>query len=191
MVNLDVTWVAEFAAAGLVQPLPDRLVDDDDVKSVAGTARWGEKLYSVPFNSDVGLLFYRRDHLTSAGVTNPDLGVHPAGRRPLRRGGRAHRLRRRPPRLRARHPAARPGARGPAAAHPALRCLQPDVRRPAGPAPGRRTALRRPAGRRPRQRAETGPSLTPTPSQRVTPRGVTPPGRARPRGACRGTGPRR
>lgn len=74
VVNLDVTWVPEFAEAGLVQPLPDRLVDDDVIKSVAGTARWGDKLYSVPFNSDVGLLFYRRDYLTSAGVTNPDLG---------------------------------------------------------------------------------------------------------------------
>ncbi|MEU8840525.1 extracellular solute-binding protein [Streptomyces roseus] len=74
VVNLDVTWVPEFAAAGLVQPLPDRLVDDDVIKSVAETARWGGKLYAVPFNSDVGLLFYRRDYLTNAGVTRPDLG---------------------------------------------------------------------------------------------------------------------
>ncbi|MFE5772567.1 extracellular solute-binding protein [Streptomyces sp. NPDC056485] len=142
VVNLDVTWVAEFAAAGLVQPLPDRLVDDDDVKSVAGTARWGEKLYSVPFKSDVGLLFYRRDHLTSAGVTNPDLGVHPAGRRPLRRGGRAHRLRRRPPRLRARHPAARPGARGPGRAP---RSTVPSARRSPASRPGSRATNRPPA----------------------------------------------
>ncbi|MEV6578743.1 extracellular solute-binding protein [Streptomyces sp. NPDC051582] len=74
VVNLDVTWVPEFAAAGLVQPLPERLVDDDVIKSVAGTARWGGKVYAAPFNSDVGLLFYRRDYLTSAGVTTPDLG---------------------------------------------------------------------------------------------------------------------
>lgn len=73
VVNLDVTWVPEFAAAGLVQPLPDKLVDSDVIKSVAGTARWGDKLYAVPFNSDVGLLFYRRDYLKSAGVTDTDL----------------------------------------------------------------------------------------------------------------------
>ncbi|MEU6863470.1 extracellular solute-binding protein [Streptomyces sp. NPDC046876] len=68
VVNLDVTWVPEFAAAGLVQPLPDALVDADVIKSVAATARWKDKVYAVPFNSDVGLLFYRRDYLKSAGI---------------------------------------------------------------------------------------------------------------------------
>lgn len=74
VVNLDVTWVPEFAAAGLVEPLPDTLVDGDVIGSVAATARWGGHAYAVPFNSDVGLLFYRRDYLRSAGVTNTDLG---------------------------------------------------------------------------------------------------------------------
>ncbi len=73
VVNLDVTWVPEFAAAGLVQPLPDELVDADVVKSVAATARWKDKVYAVPFNSDVGLLFYRRDYLNKAGVMETDL----------------------------------------------------------------------------------------------------------------------
>ncbi|MGW0364706.1 extracellular solute-binding protein [Streptomyces sp. NPDC002990] len=73
VVNLDVTWVPEFAAACLVQPLPDELVDADVIPSVAGTARWADKTYAVPFNSDVGLLFYRRDYLKSAGVTDTDL----------------------------------------------------------------------------------------------------------------------
>ncbi|MFF3859630.1 extracellular solute-binding protein [Streptomyces sp. NPDC002209] len=79
VVNLDVTWVPEFAAAGLVQPLPDKLVDSDVIKSVAATARWGDKLYAVPFNSDVGLLFYRRDYLESAGVTETDLSKGTGG----------------------------------------------------------------------------------------------------------------
>ncbi|MEU7556140.1 extracellular solute-binding protein [Streptomyces sp. NPDC044571] len=74
VVNLDVTWVPEFAAAGLVQPLPDKLVDSDVIESVAATARWGDTVYAVPFNSDVGLLYYRRDYLKSAGVTETDLG---------------------------------------------------------------------------------------------------------------------
>lgn len=74
VVNLDVTWVPEFAAAGLVQPLPEQLVDADVIASVAATARWGDRVYAVPFNSDVGLLFYRRDYLRSAGVTDTDLG---------------------------------------------------------------------------------------------------------------------
>lgn len=74
VVNLDVTWVPEFADAGLVRPLPDELVDADVIPSVAATAGWDGKLYAVPFNSDVGLLFYRRDYLKKAGVTDTELG---------------------------------------------------------------------------------------------------------------------
>ncbi|MFC9634045.1 extracellular solute-binding protein [Streptomyces mirabilis] len=73
VVNLDVTWVPEFAAAHLIRPLPDALVGADVIKSVASTARWGGKLYAVPFNSDVGLLYYRRDHLKQAHVQDTDL----------------------------------------------------------------------------------------------------------------------
>lgn len=74
VVNLDVTWVPEFADAGLVQPLPDELLDADVIPSVAATARWDGKVYAVPFNSDVGLLFYRPDYLKKAGVTDTELG---------------------------------------------------------------------------------------------------------------------
>ncbi|MEU9144581.1 extracellular solute-binding protein [Streptomyces sp. NPDC048349] len=75
VVNLDVTWVPEFADAGLVQPLPDELLDGDFIPSVAATARWGGKTYAIPFNSDVGLLFYRPDYLKKAGVTDTQLGA--------------------------------------------------------------------------------------------------------------------
>ncbi|MEU9254405.1 extracellular solute-binding protein [Streptomyces sp. NPDC048270] len=74
VVNLDVTWVPEFADAGLVRPLSDDLLDADVIPSVAATARWDGKVYAVPFNSDVGLLFYRRDYLKKAGVTDTELG---------------------------------------------------------------------------------------------------------------------
>jgi multiple sugar transport system substrate-binding protein len=73
VVNLDVTWVPEFAAAGLVRPLPDTLVDADVIDSVAGTARWAGQVYAVPFNSDVGLLYYRRDHLVQADLERTEL----------------------------------------------------------------------------------------------------------------------
>ncbi|MEU9480537.1 extracellular solute-binding protein [Streptomyces sp. NPDC048191] len=74
VVNLDVTWVPEFAEAHLVRALPDSAIDTGDViKSVADTARWGGKVYAVPFNSDVGLLYYRRDYLREAGVQHTDL----------------------------------------------------------------------------------------------------------------------
>ncbi|MFI5812476.1 extracellular solute-binding protein [Streptomyces sp. RPA4-2] len=73
VVNLDVTWVPEFAAAHLIRPLPDGLIDGDVIKSVASTARWAEKVYAVPFNSDVGLLYYRRDYLERAHIRDTDL----------------------------------------------------------------------------------------------------------------------
>lgn len=73
VVNLDVTWVPEFAEAGLISPLRSTLVDRDVIPSVAVTARWHDTVYAVPFNSDVGLLFYRRDHLREAGVQQTDL----------------------------------------------------------------------------------------------------------------------
>ncbi|GAA4796395.1 extracellular solute-binding protein [Streptomyces ziwulingensis] len=73
VVNLDVTWVPEFAAAGLVRPLPGALIDADVIDSVASTARWDGEVYAVPFNSDVGLLYYRRDHLAQAGVEATEL----------------------------------------------------------------------------------------------------------------------
>ncbi|MEU6481681.1 extracellular solute-binding protein [Streptomyces sp. NPDC047017] len=74
VVNLDVTWVPEFAEAGLVRPLPDTALDGDVIASVAGTARWKDRVYAVPFNSDVGLLYYRKDYLGAAGVRQTTLG---------------------------------------------------------------------------------------------------------------------
>ncbi|WAX79197.1 extracellular solute-binding protein [Streptomyces sp. KMM 9044] len=74
VVNLDVTWVPEFATADLIEPLPRNLVDADIIPSVAGTAWWDGEVYAVPFNSDVGLLYYRRDYLKRAGVERLDLG---------------------------------------------------------------------------------------------------------------------
>ncbi|GEC07641.1 hypothetical protein SSP24_52960 [Streptomyces spinoverrucosus] len=73
VVILDVTWVPEFAAASLVRPLPDEVLDADVIESVADTARWDDRVYAVPFNSDVGLLYYRRDHLRDGGVQRTDL----------------------------------------------------------------------------------------------------------------------
>ncbi|MEV5882413.1 extracellular solute-binding protein [Streptomyces sp. NPDC052020] len=75
VVNLDVTWVPEFAAARLIRPLPERMVDDDVIPPVASTARWDGRVYAVPFNSDVGLLYYRRDYLEQAGVQHTDLSA--------------------------------------------------------------------------------------------------------------------
>lgn len=73
VVNLDVTWVPEFAEAGLISVLDDEdLVTDDFVDAVRDTGTWRSHTYAVPFNSDVGLLYYRKDVLRDAGVRNVD-----------------------------------------------------------------------------------------------------------------------
>ncbi|MEU1849436.1 extracellular solute-binding protein [Streptomyces sp. NPDC019990] len=75
VVNLDVTWVPEFAEAGLIRPLTDAAVKspEDIIRSVDKTSFWKGKRYAVPFNSDAGLLYYRKDHLGDAGVFETDL----------------------------------------------------------------------------------------------------------------------
>ncbi|MEU0526231.1 extracellular solute-binding protein [Streptomyces niveus] len=73
VLNLDVTWIPEFAAAGLIGTLDESLIDDDVIASVGSTARWNGDVYAAPFNSDVGLLYYRPDYLEKAGLRDPDL----------------------------------------------------------------------------------------------------------------------
>lgn len=72
VLNLDVTWIPEFAAAGLIGTLDENLINEDVIASVGRTARWNEDVYAVPFNSDVGLLYYRPDYLKEAEL-NSDL----------------------------------------------------------------------------------------------------------------------
>ncbi|MFI1968503.1 hypothetical protein BLA24_05480 [Streptomyces cinnamoneus] len=81
IVNLDVTWVAEFAAAGLIRELPEEYADDGDVLAkAAATARWKGEVYAAPYNSDVGLLYYRRDYLVGgAGIDEKKSGALTTG----------------------------------------------------------------------------------------------------------------
>ncbi|AMW11752.1 ABC transporter substrate-binding protein [Streptomyces qaidamensis] len=76
VVNLDVTWIPEFAAAGLIRPLTGAAVKspDDIIEAVDRTSFWDGERYAVPFNSDVGLLYYRKDHLRDAGASQTQLG---------------------------------------------------------------------------------------------------------------------
>ncbi|MFD9498959.1 extracellular solute-binding protein [Streptomyces sp. NPDC060035] len=78
VVNLDITWIPEFAEAGLISPMPgtgdgggDDGTDDIDldfIKRVHATTVWKGRSYARPFNTDVGLLYYRPDLLTAAGI---------------------------------------------------------------------------------------------------------------------------
>ncbi|MBE1491583.1 extracellular solute-binding protein [Plantactinospora soyae] len=63
--NLDVTWTAEFASTDRLRPIVEsRLLDKPDevfLKNPLSTCRYDGKLWAMPFNTDAGLLFYRRE----------------------------------------------------------------------------------------------------------------------------------
>ncbi|TDV51991.1 ABC transporter substrate-binding protein [Actinophytocola oryzae] len=70
ILNMDVVWTAEFAANRWVEELPQDQFDlDNFLEPAVNTAKYRDKLYAVPVYSDGGLLFYRKDLLDAAGVT--------------------------------------------------------------------------------------------------------------------------
>jgi multiple sugar transport system substrate-binding protein len=72
VLNIDIVWTAEFADAGWIIPLDRRQFPlDQFLKPVVDTAMFGGKLYGVPWNSNAGLLYYRKDILDKAGKKPP------------------------------------------------------------------------------------------------------------------------
>ncbi|MQA06574.1 MAG: extracellular solute-binding protein [Streptosporangiales bacterium] len=72
VLNLDVVWTAEFAANRWVDPLPENKVDTKGfLQPTIDSATYFNQLYGVPLNSDGGLLYYRKDLLDKAGVSEP------------------------------------------------------------------------------------------------------------------------
>jgi multiple sugar transport system substrate-binding protein len=72
VLNIDVAWTSEFAAAGWISPLPrDRFPLDGFLPPVVDTARYDGKLYAVPYVTNAGLLLYRKDILAKEGVAPP------------------------------------------------------------------------------------------------------------------------
>lgn len=72
VLNIDIVWTAEFADAGWIIPLDRRQFPlGQFLKPVVDTAMFGGKLYGVPWNSNAGLLYYRKDILDKAGKKPP------------------------------------------------------------------------------------------------------------------------
>ncbi|WP_235926145.1 ABC transporter substrate-binding protein [Actinokineospora pegani] len=72
VLNLDVIWTAEFAANQWVEQLPESEFPLDKLlPTTVETAKYFDKLYGVPVDSDGGLLYYRKDLLDAAGLTPP------------------------------------------------------------------------------------------------------------------------
>jgi multiple sugar transport system substrate-binding protein len=72
VLNIDVNWTSEFAAAGWIRPLPrDRFPLKTFLPPVVDTATYDGQLYAVPYVTNAGLLLYREDVLAKEGVEPP------------------------------------------------------------------------------------------------------------------------
>ncbi len=72
ILNLDVVWTSEFASNQWILPLPkDQFPTDKMLAPTVATATYFNKLYAVPNASDGGLLYYRTDLLSAAGLQPP------------------------------------------------------------------------------------------------------------------------
>lgn len=72
VVSMDVVWVSEFAAKGIVAPLPtDQFPTDKMLKPVADAGIYFNKLYGYPASTDGGMIYYRKDLLDKYGLKVP------------------------------------------------------------------------------------------------------------------------
>ncbi|MCM2579022.1 ABC transporter substrate-binding protein [Streptomyces meridianus] len=72
VLNMDVVWNAEFAANRWIVPLPKGEIDTGSMlKPTVEAATYRGNLYSAPWTSDGGLLYFRKDLLEKAGAEPP------------------------------------------------------------------------------------------------------------------------
>ncbi|MFF8289242.1 ABC transporter substrate-binding protein [Streptomyces sp. NPDC016309] len=72
VLNIDVAWTSEFAAAGWIAPVDrERFPLASFLPPVVDTATYDGRLYAVPYVTNAGMLFYRKDVLDRAGVRPP------------------------------------------------------------------------------------------------------------------------
>lgn len=75
VIDADIVWISALAAKGWLLPLDqyvnvDQLYAENFSATVSG-GMWDGKLYRIPFMSDAGLIYYRKDLLEKAGLQPP------------------------------------------------------------------------------------------------------------------------
>ncbi|MFJ8793745.1 ABC transporter substrate-binding protein [Streptomyces sp. NPDC102462] len=71
VLGLDVTWTSEFAANRWIDAMPASTSTSGLLPAAVDSAKYRGTLYSVPWQTNGGLLFYRSDLLTAAGIKTP------------------------------------------------------------------------------------------------------------------------
>jgi multiple sugar transport system substrate-binding protein len=75
VLRIDTIWVAEFASAGWLEPLDTLISVRNRAAFIPITKRtniFRNNLYAVPWNANVGLLYYRKDLLNKYNLSPPD-----------------------------------------------------------------------------------------------------------------------
>ena len=68
----DVIWPAQFAGNGYIADLSDRFTDSDEfLPGPMEAMRFEDGIFGVPWYTDAGLLYYRKDLLEKAGFSGP------------------------------------------------------------------------------------------------------------------------
>jgi multiple sugar transport system substrate-binding protein len=72
VMSLDVTWTAEFASSDWITPISTRAVPlGQFLRPAVDTATYQGHLYAIPFTSNAGLLYYRKDILAANDDSPP------------------------------------------------------------------------------------------------------------------------
>jgi multiple sugar transport system substrate-binding protein len=74
IVGADVIWPAQLAANGWLEDLSDLFTEEmqsDFLEASIESSKYKGKIYGVPWYSDAGLLYYRKDLLDKAGLQPP------------------------------------------------------------------------------------------------------------------------
>src|SRR5215207_5058672 len=66
VLGTDVIWTAEYAAQGWLQDVSDFISQNGDkfIQSTVDTTEYEGKNYAVPFNSNAGFIYYRKDEVS-------------------------------------------------------------------------------------------------------------------------------
>jgi len=65
VIGMDVIWTAEFAAQGWLQDVSDVVAErtDEWIPSTLETAKYEDKYYALPYNTNAGFVYYRTDEV--------------------------------------------------------------------------------------------------------------------------------
>lgn len=75
VIRIDTIWVAEFASAGWLESLGKYIDKEDRASFISVTEKtnvFQGTLYAIPWNANIGLLYYRKDLLEKYNVKPPE-----------------------------------------------------------------------------------------------------------------------